>query len=638
MLDKIKLLLQSTDPTKINILRKYLHSYVILARHEDGNGIICHYDNFENVLSLVDMTKLEVIGLTHCTRLRVLPTSPINRLFMNEIETDDYYSPKTSGYPLISILRKRALEQEDISVVLEEYNICDTDSISEINEWLSLKGLSCYRFIKFSDYRNCKKNIGNKTIVDTMVIGHIGHHYIWIKNIEKYTRPEIDLLYFDIENIAQNYLWSSLLSYDQKCNKVFSIAVHGASITNGPIPYMISIYPGPTFINFKSVNALLIEFINWINDIMINTNTIILVGFMNNLFDIPLLTAYWPTNSGWKIYNNTIISDTGYKVIWIDVYKFSCGLRFQEYCYNWGTKPYNKPIDMIKKSDTRDNIKTIVKESILYVKSLYTAYDTQCTALEMLLNPCKLCSFRTIEDMVLTSIMYNAAKNEQIGIYYPVNENASRFVSSSICLDYIMINNNNNYNKSYYKYTIKSIIDLVSSKQYPFGRPRYVKKGTEGKLYIALCKVTLPNRNYKPVIYYDDDFESFDVVLTSVDIETAIRSGYNITELGAIQWDETIPNLKDYIDDNIKIMNTLNTYINKKLLNRLINMEINTIVDSLISPFYAFVVSYCRAYINTIISSIDEKYILKYNYKEIYISDSYKHINNDYLSCIKYNK
>ncbi|AST09443.1 IEV protein [NY_014 poxvirus] len=635
MLDRIQTLLQSAnDHTKIDILRNYLHSYILLARHEDGNGIMIYDDNLDTAASLIDITKLEAIGLTHCTQLKTLPVNPINRLFMNEIDTNEYYSPKTSGYPLISILRKRALEQGDIAVALERYKLEDTDSISEINEWLTSKGLSCYRFIKFNDYRSCKRNGGYNTIVDSVIIGHIGHHYIWIKNLETYYRPEIDVLYFDVEQASKDDSWSRLLSYEQKCNKVFTVAVHGATTTNGPIPYMISVYPGNTFINFDSVKELILEFLNWINDVMNTTNTIILVGFMNSLFDIPLITAYWPNNCGWKIYNNTLISGNGSRVIWIDAYRFSCGLSLHEYCYNWGSKPDNKPIDLIKKSDAKRRIKSLVKESTMYLKSLFTAYDTQFTALDLLLSPCKLFSFSSIEDMFLTSSIYNASKNVQIGVYHPANEDTKRFISSSICLDYIMMSDFGN--KSYYKYTVKSIIELVSSKQYPFGRPRYVKRGTEGKLYIALCKVTLPNKDYTPVICYDDDFESFDAVLTSVDIETAIRSGYRIIELGAIQWEETIPNLKEYIYDNNKMMNELSTYTANKLAERLIrNIELDT-ENSLILPFYTFAISYCRSYIHNIIKSIDKKYILQYNYKEIYVSDRYKLINNEYLSCSMY--
>lgn len=71
---------------------------------------------------------------------------------------------------------------------------------------------------------------------------------------------------------------------------------------------------------------------------MTSTRTIILVGYMSNLFDIPLLTVYWPNNCGWKIYNNTLISSDGARVIWMDAYKFSCGLSLQDYCYHWGSK------------------------------------------------------------------------------------------------------------------------------------------------------------------------------------------------------------------------------------------------------------------------------------------------------------
>ncbi|AKJ93679.1 exclusive to iev [Raccoonpox virus] len=631
MLRRIQTLLQTAnDYETIEILRNYLRLYMILARNEEGRGIIIYNDNMDSVISMLDITKLEAIGLTHCTKLKSPPTAPMYRLFMDEIDHESHYSPKTSDYPLIDILKKRSHEQGDIALALERYGIDNTDSISEINEWLSSKGLACYRFVKFNEYRNQKhyKKFSRYTIVDSMVIGHIGHHYIWIKNLETYVRPEIDVLPFDVKCISNDELWSRIPpSFDQVNNiKTFTVSVYGAITDKGPIPYMISTYPGNTFVNFNSVKDLILDFLDWIKDVISNVRTIILVGYMSNLFDLPLLTAYWPNNCEWKIYNNTLISSDGDRVIWIDAYKFSCGLSLQDYCFHWGSKYDSRPFDLIKKSDAKRNIKSLVKESIASLKSLFEAFETQSVALEVLMSPCKMVSFPRIEDMFFTSVINRVTENTQLRMYYPTSYMSSLFIESSISLEYITVNNQESS-----KYHIKSILDIISSKKYPAGRPKYVKNGTKGKLYIALCKVTVPSDDSIPIIYHDDDnTTTFDTVLTSVDIETAIRGGYSIVELGAIQWDENLPEIKDCLLDSIKMIYELNAHTTNRLLEQLIE-NVNFTDFSIISLFYTFAISYCRAFIYSIIETMDNTYISQYNYKELYISNSYKDIN-EYIS------
>ncbi|QED21115.1 EEV maturation protein [Borealpox virus] len=635
MLNRVQTLIKNANNHEtIEILRNYLRLYTILARNDEGHGILIYNDNIDSVMSMMNITKLEAIGLTHCTKLRSSPPLPICRLFMDEIDHESYYSPKTSGYPLIDIIRKRSHEQGDIALALERYGIKNTDSISEINEWLSSKGLACYRFVKFNDYRKQKysKKFSRYTIIDSMIIGHIGHHYIWIKNVKTYTRPEIDVLPFDINFIARDELWVRISSLDQTHIKTISVSVYGAITDNGPMPYMISTYPGNTFVNFNSVKDLILDFLDWINDIMTSTRTIILVGYMSDLFDIPLLTVYWPNNCGWKIYNNTLISSDGARVIWMDAYKFSCGLSLRNYCYHWGSKPESRPFDLIKKSDAKRDIKSLVKESMASLKSLFEAFETQSGALEVLMSPCKMFSFSRIEDMFLTSVINRVSENTEMGMYYPTNDIPSIFIESSICLDNIIVNNQESN-----KYRIKSVLDIISSKQYPAGRPNYVKNGTKGKLYIALCKVTIPSdNNHIPVVYHDDDnTTTFVTVLTSVDIETATRAGYSIVELGALQWDDNIPELKDCLLDSIKMIYELNAPTTNKLLEQLIeNINFNN-GTSLISLFYTFAISYCRAFVYSIMETIDNEYISQYNYKELYISSSYKDINEAMSQMVK---
>lgn len=87
--------------------------------------------------------------------------------------------------------------------------------------------------------------------------------------------------------------------------------------------------------------------------------------------------------------------------------------------------------------------------------------------------------------MFLTSVINRVSENTGMGMYYPTNDIPSLFIESSICLDYIIVNNQESN-----KYRIKSVLDIISSKQYPAGRPNYVKM-VQKESYISRC-VKLP--------------------------------------------------------------------------------------------------------------------------------------------------
>lgn len=150
-----------------------------------------------------------------------------------------------------------------------------------------------------------------------------------------------------------------------------------------------------------------------------------------------------------------------------------------------------------------------------------------------------------------------------------------------------------------------------------------------------MCKVTVPTNDHIPVVYHDDDnTTTFITVLTSVDIETAIRAGYSIVELGALQWDNNIPELKNGLLDSIKMIYDLNAVTTNNLLEQLIE-NINFNNSSIISLFYTFAISYCRAFIYSIMETIDPVYISQFSYKELYVSSSYKDINESMSQMVK---
>lgn len=96
MLNRVQILMKTANNYEtIEILRNYLRLYIILARNEEGHGILIYDDNIDSIMSMMNITRLEVIGLTtHCTKLRSSPPIPMSRLFMDEIDHESYYSPK----------------------------------------------------------------------------------------------------------------------------------------------------------------------------------------------------------------------------------------------------------------------------------------------------------------------------------------------------------------------------------------------------------------------------------------------------------------------------------------------------------------------------------------------------------------
>ncbi|AUL80453.1 CPXV060 protein [Vaccinia virus] len=113
MLNRVQILMKTHNNYEtIEIFRNYLRLYIILARNEAGRGMLIYDHNIDSIMSMMNITRLGVIGLTtHCTRLRSSPPIPTSRLFMYEIDHESYYSPKTSDYRLIDITLKRSHQQ-----------------------------------------------------------------------------------------------------------------------------------------------------------------------------------------------------------------------------------------------------------------------------------------------------------------------------------------------------------------------------------------------------------------------------------------------------------------------------------------------------------------------------------------------
>ncbi|CAC21264.1 26L protein [Yaba-like disease virus] len=605
-----------------SFLSEYKYS-IILARNSDGKGVIVYSNNVSYAKSMLDLSSLEIVGVTKYVEPAPPPIKPISNLYIQSVETDTFYSPETSISPLIDILKLKSTKYNDLKEAIVKFlNLQGNVSVSELNNWMCINGMSKYRFLNYKDEKFFENNLNTYTFLDEMSISYIGHHYIWVKN-KNYIRPELDILPYNIRDINFKLEWKKLFILGKQFLKIFTFSVNSIITSTGPSIYMITTHPGKCFVNFNS-SELVSTFLNWIVENMKGINTIALVGFFSSVFDIPLLKASWPNNSGWNfIGNEYIVSDNGLKVHLIDALKFSCNDSVSDYVNNWTSNNITLNKDFISKQEAKIMSKIFEKNACKYTTLLYDAVNNNIAYLDSMLSPvCTMLSF-CVEDMILLKAMHLAAEKDNKKFYVPGNTITDVIFqairSTSVKTKEVADK------KPFYKYKLKSVLSVIESGSYPVGKPRYVKTLTDGKLYIALCKITVKKDIKIPIIHLEDMSEScctFFATLTSVDIALVRKiGGYIIKEIEVIEWEDSVKVNK--ISELITIINKINT---ESLVNRFekgkIFPKINENRCSDLLLFYAFAASYCRERVHNLIKEIDSHYlgnvVLKHNTIKIY--------------------
>ncbi|WAH70987.1 EEV maturation protein [Eptesipox virus] len=602
---------------------------IVLARTDCGSGIIIYDDNIDQVKLITELEKLEIVAITEHAAPKPQPFKPISKLFIDESDNENYYFPKTTSSYAYDILCKRSENIPILKNALQKFYLDKNSSITKINEWLCKHYLYKYRFINYKDDRYT--NTSTYTFIDEFIITFIGHHAIWVKS-KIYSRPEMDVLPYNVEAIALKSNWTKMFSYNKQFLRMFTITINAIITSTGPLIYMISVYPGQTFINFNT-KQLILDFITWIKDAMTNVNSITLVGFMSSFFGFPLLKASWPAHCGWKfVGNDCIISDDGLKIFLVDVAKFACGLSFSSYCEKWEKKSVCYPKDLISKQEAKIMIKSNEKIAYKATELLYKAVNAQVTSMNILLSPLSMFSFNKIEDMFFTRVLTISSAISDKDIYYPVGVDAVNFIYQAIRPKSILTINKIQP-KNYDKYKLKSILNCIANGLYPSGKPKFVKTPLENKLYIALCEVNIKNNLKIPIIFMDDVHDScytFYTVLTSIDIELARKiGGCKIKEISALQWDESINisiNMKETVVSIDKLKSEESDMLLENLLEitELFSNKDNYIPNNLVL-FSAFAVSYCRQKLHSLIAKIDSHFlgdvICNHNYKEFWIKE-----------------
>ncbi|QHG62585.1 EEv maturation [Cetacean poxvirus 1] len=622
------------------LLSKY-KMCVILAKTKYGQGIIIHLQNIKDIKSKIDLCLLDIVGITEYAEPVPPPKGVMPKFYMNSIDNCNHYSPSTSSIPLMDILHRRSQECPEIRKAISEYwneNCDNMYSIMDINNWLCEHNLSKYRFVTVKNTRNKSKIQNTCTVVDTMIICHIGFHAIWTKDYTKYIRPEIDILRYDVKSLSKSNMWNTLC-YKQ-IGRIITISINAIITHDGAVtPYMITTYPGTTFINMDDPEQLILEFLDWLReDVTSSQCSVTLVGYYTNIFGFTILKSYFPyhSNNKWSFVGDYLVYNNGIKVKLLDVLDFSCGLSVKEYVDMWSShKEFcSPPTDLLTKKEATCNITSLTKSAIEYTTCLYSAFTSQQDVLNILFSPCDMINYSSIEDLFVINALTKISLNE-VRIYTPTSGSLQSFIYEAIRLNFIdSINVNvHNYN-NYSIFKLKSVIDVIFSSSYPLGKPRYVQHGTIGKLYIALCEVKRRKDVRIPVISFDENntLDHFDTVLTSVDIENAINiGGYSIKETGAIEWDVSSTIFSSYFNNCVCNIKNVKVDQTDLLLDQILNVsEVLTHkdepnMDSRLLVFYAFAASYCRVALHNSISKIDSHFlsdsIIKHNYNSICIKE-----------------
>ncbi|QHR82568.1 WV associated protein [Brazilian porcupinepox virus 1] len=628
----------------------YEYNYpILLCRTEYGKGIIIYRENFQNVKLLINIKKLDIIGITEKNKSYNDEILTINRLFIDELETDEYYSPKTSISPLIDILKKRSIDNVEIANFIDNIQITNKNiNIHEINNLMCLSGLYRYRFINYK----YNKDIDNDyTSIDEMSIMYIGKHYIWVKD-KKYSRPEMDILPYNTL-IHKKSVWSKKIPHNTEFISMFVLIVNGIITENGTSIYMITTHPGKCFINFNTT-LLILDFLQWVREIMTNMYTIKMVSFLGELFDFPLLKSSLPKDCGWTfVDNNYIISDDGLKIILSDIYNFSNGMSLIDYCKHWDNKSIIFPKDFITMEEAMSKKKVLekyAKKSALY---LYNSITNHVISINGLFSPWDINSFKMFEDILLTKIIHDISLDLNFDLYYPSKHDSYSFIFNSIRSKDIRTIGID-IPKKYNVYRLSSLFNIIVSGNYPVGLPKILYPDNYmnycNDLYIALCKITIKNDIKIPVldidytyIYDDTSYSSYSffTVLTSIDISLISNiGGYKIKEIFILKWEKSI-NIKNYMIKNIKNIQNITLIDGEKLIND-ISYKICLLpykkniyrIPNNILLFISFLSSYCRVKIHSLIKKIDNHYfgnnIINHNYIEMWTKNPVS--DKDFLS------
>ncbi|AQY16590.1 MC019 [Molluscum contagiosum virus subtype 2] len=591
----------------------------VYARLPCGRGVVVNADTFQSTARLCALQSARV--LAECP-VREMPSPPAPALVMAALETDSFFSPQSSATPLAKILFHRASgeDNEDLLRALLQPGEPPGLSLTDINWWLQTRGLGRYCFMTLSAFRARELPRGSLTLIDDMVVGCLGYHAIWVKDPESYTRPEIDIHRYDVQAVAAPENWAPLRARAARAPmRAMLLYARAGTGCAPPEPYMISVYPeGRVFFDADSGTGVIADFLHWLLSVFTEQERCLyLVGFLSGCYDLPLLRAYWPrADTGWRLLGRALVYRCRYTAVLLDAAPYAHGLCLREYCEHWAGASPRLPSEMESRADVLRRASASTEAAVHAARLLGTAVCAQQDLLRRVMPTCDFAHFPDLSSMAIANAALLGACAHDARLFDPVHPDAVAFVRESMLHEHVGSLPRDAPGTRLHTMHVRSVIQHLARELYPTGKPYYTQTLNPGRLALALCKVRRRGNLQIPFLFSkrDPDALAFDAVLTSIDVNNAVRmGGYQIQVQGALEWERSEPVLAQGVQELLAAADAegaaaadLVAWVARTP--HLLQAHLAEYGPASGLLLAAFAVSYCRAQVHKVIAEVDNHY------------------------------
>uniref|UniRef100_A0AAU7E0F4 EEV maturation protein n=1 Tax=Rousettus bat poxvirus TaxID=3141933 RepID=A0AAU7E0F4_9POXV len=550
---------------------------------------------------------------------------PAPEMFMDEVMLESAFSPKTTSPPsLRAILFQRATTENDDRLLQALLAHGSDEELgctqAAINAWLERHGLGEMLLVTTAQLRRQGVPLGARTLIDDMTVACVGRHSIWVRIPEKYVRPEIDVLRYDVAALCDADNWATLRvpSLAAAAVPVVAVVMHTRVAECGVVPYMVSTFPKNIFVDECSAEMLLVCFLRWLRTCFTTTSTrLLLVSFLSNLYLLPMLRQHWPRQStGWRLVGNALVFRHKFTAVIVDAARFACGASSREYCAAWAGRTPRAVQDMISADGVPGAI-LHADASIASAEAMHAAFTAQLAALRGIMPACGPDRFPCLGSMVLANAAFVGMCSENVRVHFPAHPTVAAFVRDSMLHGAAHTLRGSGTDLPGGEMYLRSVLQHVAAGMYPVGLPYFTHTCNAARLSIALCRVTRKSSVQIPFLFSKDcpSAATFDAVLTSVDINTAVRlGGYKISVVGALEWEVSRPLLRPGFQQILACASTSSSASVRQLVSWLssspdvIHSQVLGVGADECALLAAFAVSYCRERLHTAIAQFDNHF------------------------------
>ncbi|ATI20960.1 EEV maturation protein [Western grey kangaroopox virus] len=614
-----------------------------------GGGVVfVNERNREAVRSVSESVSTTILETEAWTPARG-PSSVSSFMVMEEVDTDTYFSPKSSSFPLYTIIVRMATDRNLprlLDALLECPNESVFDTIDNTNWWLYSHDLDRYSVVSIRDARRHGLDPDrDATLVDDMVIACVGYHCIWVKDREAYRRPEISILRYDVAALADPDRWS-LPRVDISSKVLVYVLEMRTYVADGDsIPCLITMYPG-LVLQHRNPIRLLLDFLNHLKSVLRAAERgalVCLAGFHLAFKEIPLLrkmVARLP-NGDWQVVGNKLVYKNRFRVSLLDLSFFGSARNSREYCRYWSGRHrtdapgyFSSPEEFLRVDGTE-----YARRCSFDAELMHASAETHLAMLSSIFPVGHVLNFTSLHDMMFTDSIFRFMVRHDCSFYVPRHPSAVAFVEESICYETLRTENldpgcgDRNM-------MVTSVFPFLVKEHYPLGRPYFTQTPDSCKLSIALCEVTRDASVTIPFLYSKSNPRAchFEGVFTSVDLRTATElGGYKIRVIGCLEWESKGRILNRYTSlipsmvQRFKDTDSRCTELLSELLSRryIVEDKFDSSPDSYNTILMlAFAVSYCRAGMQAMISKMDRhvksRFVTQHSYNGLRVNSRFE--------------